>query len=266
MLFLLSACSPALATTRATIKPNTTASIHAEPRASPPKILSAHLERRNAPEFEGLDGLLVVFSHELAPTSVTPEQFVVRLRFGETIVPDTVTLAPANEADENRSVMLIGSFTGPEPIEPEDATDTTHGMNTPTSIAVVGPLYSEDGVSLERIGAEVLPPDAPSEVVLAYRHSSASVCDGRPAIRTFWSDTLRGVEPDDLTRITLHAESGPVHPSSFDDHEFGAESNQDNVLDLCFDEPVVVNRLVVESGVFQDPMGIPSAAVDRIVE
>ncbi len=65
-----------------------------------------------------LDGLPVVFSEPINPTTVSPSDFTVINAQGAPVIPLCATLAPAINADEMRTVLLQGDFgnaTGQDP-------------------------------------------------------------------------------------------------------------------------------------------------------
>ncbi len=218
-----------------------------------PAILSAHLSRVDDPQLDGLDGLLVVFNTELDAAAMQPRAFVVSRADAGPVWPKQAVFAPANEDDENRSILLVGDF--------GDAT----AEHQPTHVAVSGALFGEDGVRLSGLGASVSPFAGPLRVVAAEVLSvGPERCEGAASlVRTYWSDELRGVEPEDLARVRLQgARDESVHPLRFDDHatEYD-EAGQDNVLDLCVGEAGAVHRLWVEAGAFHDVAGHVSAAI-----
>lgn len=217
-----------------------------------PAILSARLSRVDDPELDGRDGVLVVFDLEVDAASLDPRAFVVSRATTGPVRPEMAVLAPANEDDENRSVMLVGDF--------GDATP----QGQPTHVAVSGPLFSE-GRRLSGLGASIEAFELPPRIVaLTAMTPAARRCEGAGAlVRTYWSDDLRGVEPDDLARIRVELDEGSVHPLRFDDHstEHG-EASQDNVLDLCLADGAPARRVRVEAGAFQDAAGHGSAAAD----
>lgn len=212
-----------------------------------PAILSAHCSRVDDPELDGLDGILVVFNVEVDAAALDPRVFVVSRAKAGPVRPERALLAPANEDDENRSVLLIGDF--------GDASDE----GQPTHVAVGGPLFSEDGNRLTGLGGAIEPFAAPPRVLAAMMLPSGTEgCDGHPhRLRTYWSDELRGVQPEDRERVRLETEEGNIHhPVAFDDHSFDhAESGQDNVLDLCIEVTDPILKILMEPGVFQDPAG-----------
>lgn len=226
----------------------------AEPPAAPPVILSAHFARADDPELDGKDGVLVVFDTELDAASLHARAFLVsRATQGPTRAEQAI-LAPASEDDENRSVLLVGELG-----------EATAG-GEPTHVAIAGPVFAEDGRPLQGLGATILPFAAASTVVATQLLSPApGRCEGSAQVlRTYWTDELRGVEAEDLSRVRVRLHGGAVHePSRFDDHSSEhAEAGQDNVLDLCVDDPAPIHGLTVEPGAFRDPAGHPSGAVE----
>ncbi len=219
-----------------------------------PAILSAHLARVDDPELGGADGLLLVFNIEIDAAALGRGAFVVSRATQGPVRPERAIFAPANENDENRTVLLIGDFGGA-------AAD-----QGPTHVAVSGPLFAENGAPLQGLGSTVTPFDDPPRVVAAVVLASApGRCEGAArSLRTYWSDELRGVEPSDTERVRIRVGTDEAaHPLRFDDHTtLHQEAGQDNVLDLCLDDAGAVRRVWVEAGVFRDPAGHASAAVE----
>lgn len=250
---LVCGCQPRPSQLRATPRPVPEPTVPAGPAL---EILSAHVAMRDAPTGGGGDLLPVVFSVEVDPMGVTPERFSVVRRDGRRVAPRVATLAPASEWDENRTVLLVGDFTGGTPESPED----------PTHVHVIGRLYAEDGRSLRGLGAEIQGADVPGTVVVAERVAvGPRRCEGATrAVRLYWSDGLRDVGGNDLQRIVVGLGIGDeVHPVGFDDHGVDRDdTGEDNVLDLCLDVPGIPVRVRIEAGVFSDPAGRPSGPVD----
>ncbi len=228
-----------------------------------PRILSAQLVHSDAPTLGGKDAIVIVFSEEVDPASLFARGFFVALADGGRVVPDEAVLAPASEGDENRTVLLMGDFG--DPVD-----------NPPTDVTVVGRVYAERGAPLLGVSGSVRPYATPNHVVAAHRVAvSPSACPGFAlAVRTYWANFLRKVDPAALGRIDVVFDGGTVHPASFDDHRMDAdEAREDNVLDLCLRSEDLAAagiagasaepRLVrIEAGVFMDPEGIPSAPVE----
>jgi hypothetical protein len=216
----------------------------APPREPEPAILSAHLEAAEDPTSVVL---VVVFASELDPTSVEPGAFRVMRSDGTTVLAREASLAPANEADENRTVWLVGAF-----------------GTAPTDVMVDGRVYGELGESFEGALAPIDPYDAPGRVVLAMRLSVAERrCEEfQHVVRLFWSDSVRKVDSADLAVIAVTLSDGSVvAPARLDDHDLEDQRQQDNVLDLCVAEPSPPVSVEIPEGTFCDPAGHPSAAV-----
>ena len=219
---------------------------------SAPSILSAHLGINDAAPLDGADALPVVFSHEIDPASLRAQGFLVVFADGSRVRPTDAVLSPANEGDENRTVLLIGDFGDPE-------------KNPASDVMVVGSLYAENGVKLQGLAAQVMPFSTAGSVVLAHRlEAGEGICPGSgQAVRTYWIDGVRKVDNGDLEKIELALDDGTkVHPTAFDDHALEDEGREDNVLDLCVKETSPAQQLVIAAGAFADPPGHASAAVE----
>jgi hypothetical protein len=253
--------------------------VEPEPPAQPPgALLSAHLGRfGETPEptrarvLEGdeatHDRLTLVFNVELDPLTIEPLAFGVLRGDGRRVRPVRVFLAPADEADENRSLTLIGNFG--EPGTP------------PVAVHVIGSLYAESGADLRGLDADIIGPDEPDRPVFAERlDPDASRCPGaQQLVRTYWTDSLRSVGADDLAGVSLSLGDGrSLTPLEFDDHATRTDDpacasgqdcagpTDDNVLDLCVDSDVAVVRVRFAAGLFTDTLGHPTAAADVSVE
>ena len=90
----------------------------------------------------GEDGMPVVFSQTLDADTLQPEDFEVTSKSGEAHTPKCVTLRPAQDAGELRTVLLIGEF-GDAPYNP------------PLSAKVVGELLSDGSPTINFKGTQV---------------------------------------------------------------------------------------------------------------
>lgn len=319
----------------------------AAPGASfPAPMLSAHWGVADNPAWGGQDGVPVVFSAEVDPMTVDPAAFVVRLSDGSVVVPEQAVLAPASEADENRTILLIGNFGAPGECPGESATtsqegslaaeeppvselddragrsgrsggadgsDGSDGLGSsdgsdgaagsdksdksdgsdgssaeksakeaegqsptaetmppckavvPRAVMITGVIYTEEGRRIDGVAREVEPFETPGRVVAVefLRPAEGRCARFSGVLRTYWLDGLRGVEHDDLAKITVKLRGGSQHrPVAFDDHDLEDESAEDNVLDLCLDVPGEPTHLRIEAGIFRDPPGHPSDAID----
>lgn len=218
---------------------------------SPPAILSAH--PRGDGSLDGDDGLVLVFSVEVDPAGLEADRFSVVLADGRRVTPDRATLAPANESDENRTVLLSGDFGHPK-------------RNPANHVMIVRLLHAEDGRVLQGLARDVSPLSTPGTIVRAELVDVGErTCEGaRQAVRTYWTDVLRGVESDDLGHVHVVLEGGAkASPTRFDDHPVDlAEAAADNVLDLCLDSDEPARAVHVDAGAFTDLAGRPSREVN----
>ncbi len=211
-----------------------------------PTILSAHSSSEKK--------IAIVFSHEIDAASLYPSGFLVGFPEGTRSFPREAVLSPSNESDENRTVVLSG-----------DNLVDAEGR-PPTDVMVVGTIYTENGAKLQGLASPITPLETADGVVLAQRLlPSAGVCTGAAqAVRTFWSDALRGVEREDLARIDITLDdASTVHPIGFDDHVLDDQDQEDNVLDLCIAQESPAQRVTIAAGVFTDAAGHPTAAVEQ---
>lgn len=218
-----------------------------------PAILSAHFAIDDAPPLDGADALPVVFNVEIDASTVVPEHFIVAREDGSRARPTGARLSPANESDENRTVLLTGDFGGPKD-------------RPPTNVAVSGAVYSEAGASLRGLASDVLAFTTPPTVVYAELLTPAEgrCADAGSAVRTYWTEGLRALDPASTGRFSIGTDDGgSVQAASFDDQGVpGEDGADDNVLDVCVAEEGRPVRLRVEAGVLTDPVGHANAAVD----
>lgn len=164
----------------------------------------------------GQDGMPVVLSHTIDPDSLQREDFRVFTRSGAERTPFCVTLGPARDPGELRTVLLIGEF--------GDAAD-----DPPEKVLVVDDLFS-DGMRGGRVNfrdaeTQVIPLDAGPTLVLAEvvrqaerstsGRGSACPADSPQVVRTTWSGGVRlpnGDDPGDaereLYRVTVERPDG----------------------------------------------------------
>lgn len=210
------------------------------------------------------DAILLVFSEEVDPMTLDPRAFGILRADGRRVRPVRAILAPADEGDENRSVTLFGNF-------------GSEGA-APVAVHVLGMIYTESGVELRGLDAEILGPGEPDRPVFVERlEPNESRCPGSAQmLRSYWSDSLTHVGADDLTGVELRLADGRVvHPSDFDDQARREEDPpctqafsaclgpvDDNVLDLCIDTREHIVHVRFAAGLFRDPSGHPTAAAD----
>lgn len=228
-------------------------------------ILSAHLAVVDVAAWEGSDGVPVVFSAKLDPMTVEAMSFAVRRSDGSVVIPEHAYLAPANEVDEHRTVLLVGDFHRASECTVDDDKNETCRPIHPRTVIVTGVLFTVDGRRIDGVATEIEPFETPGRVVTTeHLPPGEGRCSRFAAVlRTYWLDGLRGVETEDLEKITVTSREGqPLAVRAFDDHDMDDESGEDNVLDLCLDGSASPTHLRIDAGVFLDPSGHVSARVD----
>ena len=90
-----------------------------------------------------LDGMPLNFKFPLDESSLSETDFEVLDSLGNIHIPTCVSLAPANENGENRTVLLLGEF-------------GTAITNPPVEVRVVGDLFTTDTISGESVCSETI--------------------------------------------------------------------------------------------------------------
>lgn len=223
--------------------------------AQPKGLLSAHATdygKVGGPD----DVLLLVFASEIDPLGLVPEAFGIVRADGQRVRAVEVRLGPADEGDENRSVLLVGEFGEPKA--------------DPIAVHVLANVFSESGESFSGLDVEVSPLDSADRLLVLERlgPGEARCPAAQQVLRTYWSDALAGVTAEDLPAIELLLADGTRRsPTDFDDQawregERALGPADDNVLDLCVDVAVPVVRLRIAAGQFTDASGHATAAAE----
>lgn len=221
--------------------------------------LLSRLICRGAP---GKDGMPVVFSAEIDHTTMQAGDFRVTTASGATGRMQCVTLLPATDAGELRTVLLVGEF--------GDA-----AQDPPARVEIVGHIHSIDGtLDFQGAAVDVTPLAAGPSLVLAevadpaaadqglgLRRTDGTDCPSegiRQAVRMVWAGGVtlaNGDEPGaverDLYRVTLRAADGAertIAPTALADLGDG-DNNHLLCLDTA-DSPVSVS---FPGGIFVDP-------------
>ena len=207
----------------------------------------------------GQDGMPVVFSHTLNAETVNESDFEVETRSGEVYSPICVTLRPADDEGENRTVLLIGEFGNAETDPPE-------------RVSIVGDLHSdsEDSKPLNFKGlyTDVIPLDSGPALILAERvprevwskERRGTMCpdSSRQVIRVTWTGGVRlpngnelGEIERSLYRIELEGENDrrlSLQPDYLADLE-----DRDNNHLLCLDSEFPAISVSFPAGHLVDP-------------
>jgi len=221
----------------------------------PPRLLNAFFGLDDAlpdevfwlcPGGGGTDGMPVTFSRRLSG-SVPPAAFAVVLRSGAKKTPLCATTAPANEASENHTVLLVGDLGGVD--------------DPPLRVEVVADLWA-DGVggavdNARGASVEVTPLPAGPTMVLAIAMTPGAITSDCPSatrqlVMVTWSG---GVVPDvdanqEMHRLayTVTTDVGDVTPMALGDLD-----DRDNYVHLCLDSDATVQRVRARAAVLVDP-------------
>ena len=207
----------------------------------------------------GQDGMPVVFSHTLNTETVNESDFEVETRSGEVYSPICVTLRPADDEGENRTVLLIGEFGNAE-------------TDPPIRVSIVGDLHSdsEDSKPLNFKGlyTDLIPLDSGPALILAERvprevwskERRGTMCpdSSRQVIRVTWTGGVRlpngnelGEIERSLYRIELEGENDrrlSLQPDYLADLE-----DRDNNHLLCLDSEFPAISVSFPAGHLVDP-------------
>ncbi|MEW5825898.1 MAG: hypothetical protein AB1778_03625 [Candidatus Bipolaricaulota bacterium] len=214
----------------------------------------------------GADGMPVIFAHEIDFETLQPGDFRVTTASGEIGEIYCVTLAPAIDPGELRTVLLVGEF-GSADDDP------------PVSVEIVGNLHSLDGtVNFKGAEVSVTPLEPGPTLVLAENLSPDAWHLGRESdgtwgsscgcpeegvlqvVRVTWDGGItleNGDEPGepelDHYSVTVQAADGTtrsIHPFALGDLEDG-----DNNHELCLDTGDKPLEISFPAGIFVDPNG-----------
>ena len=208
----------------------------------------------------GKDGMPVVFSQEIDPKTLSASDFEITTEKGNKYFPKDVTLLPANEEFELRTVLLIGDF-------------GDHPDNEPIMVQVVGNLISRSGQNYKDQKVKVIPlEDGP---ILSYAEyftfdnaypyvEKGRGCDcpreeTQMVVRTVWAGGVRALNGNELGQneindfeVTLVQGKDTLLISPY---QLADLADNDNNIDLCLKEfgiPILVN---VKGNIAIDPRG-----------
>ena len=274
MLSCMMACaSPSLAEVTSVDLSDTTAdaSLPRESGGQSADLLSAFYGLDNALPFlarlicrgaPGKDGMPVIFSTQIDHTTLQASDFRVTSASGAIGQMTCVTLLPATDGGELRTVLLVGEF-------------GTAETDPPVTVEIVGHVHSLDGTldfQGARIGvtplargpslvmAEIADPTA-EDLGLGLRRTDGDDCptEGiQQAVRVVWDGGVtleNGDEPGDaerdLYRVTVRASDGTerqITPAALADLGDG-----DNNHLLCLETTDTPVSVAFPAGVFTDP-------------
>ena len=231
---------------------------------APPQLLSAFFGLDNGligptrlicPAASGADGMPVILSHRIADTAasgrfgtVDASAFEVRMGNGERRTPECAALAPALDATERHTVLLIGEFGSP--------------ADQPVEVAMVGSVALEGGADPRGLSVSVTPLEAGPELILAFRYGPDDLVTDCPAttqqvVVVAWAGGVTLAEgqtaEDHRTMYHVETDAGVVTPAALADL-----GDNDNYEHLCLTEAAIPLRVRAEPGVLLDPRGDPN--------
>ena len=209
-----------------------------------------------------LDGMPVNFKFPLDVSSLSETDFEVVDRLGNIHTPNCVSLAPANENGENRSVLLLGEF-------------GTAVTNPPVEVRVTGDLFTTDTISGESACSEIINlngitttnvislDDGPSLFFAQKIDGNLNECNsGTQTIQVAWNGGITpyisGDAESDLFQyyIGYSDSSGvliPHAPISIADI-----NDNDNFHQLCFSTSDEIVKISMMANTVEDPNHDPN--------
>ncbi len=216
----------------------------------------------------GTDGMPVILSHEIDHKTMQAGDFRVTTASGRVGEILAVTLAPADDKGEHRTVLFAGSF------------GSIHDQ--PTKVEVIGNLLSIDGslnfkgasvsvTPLEEgpsmVWAEIVPEhewDIGKEAtLLPWGRGSGCVKGTKQVVRVTWNGGVTkraGGEVDDLERVQYRVTLLLNDGSKIDATPFalGDLGDGDNNHELCLDAVGTPQSVYFPAGYVKDPRGDPN--------
>ena len=199
------------------------------------------------------DGMPIVLDRRIPlPALLDPSVFVVHRASGAESPVGCATLAPANEAEERRTILLVGEFASDD--------------DPPIGVEIVGTLLTDDGVDAQGALIEtVIPLAAGPSIVLAEHYLISELPTGGtdecPAdtdhiIKLTWNGGVSapgGADLDESHRLgtTVEYASGEVRVATLLADAF----DNDNHVELCMSAPGEPVAITAGSGLYEDPNG-----------
>jgi hypothetical protein len=209
-----------------------------------------------------LDGMPVNFKLPLDVSSLSETDFEVLDSLGNIHTPNCVSLAPANENGENRTVLLLGEF-------------GTAVTNPPVEVRVVGDIFTTDTISGESVCSEIINlngitttnviplADGPSLFFAQKIDGNLNECNsGKQTIQVAWNGGITpyisGDTESDLFQyyVGYSDNSGvltPHIPISIADI-----NDNDNFHQLCFSTSDEIVKISMMANTVEDPNHDPN--------
>ena len=216
-----------------------------------------------------LDGMPVNFKFPLDSSSLSETDFEVLDSLGNIHTPICVSLAPANENGENRTVLLLGEF-------------GTAITNPPVEVRVVGDLFTIDALSGESACSEIINlngitttnviplADGPSLFFAQRIDDNLNECNsGIQTIQVAWNGGvtpyINGDNESDLFQYYVgYSDSTggliPHKPISIADID-----DNDNFHQLCFSTSDEIVKISMMANTVEDPNHDPNLYSEIVV-
>lgn len=208
----------------------------------------------------GKNGMPVVFSQELDPSTIDASDFKVITANGSAMDVEFVTLKPAQEAFELRTLLFIGEY-------------GSHPENPPTEVQIIDDLYSRSGQNYKGQRIKVIP--LPAGPTISYAEhfvidedypyvEKGAGCDCPKerttlVVRTVWAGGVKALNGQELgpkelkafsVRLARETDTIVVHPFALADL-----GDNDNNIDLCLSELGLPIQVTAKANIAIDPRG-----------
>lgn len=203
-------------------------------------------------ELNGLDGLPVVFSELIDPTTLDPSDFLITTASGATYTPVTATVNPSHDADERRSVVLFGEF-GDADSDP------------PATVSLVGELLSVGGSDFSQTAPPVDVIPLANGPTLVYAETvdpgTVDVVEASALVlRAVWAGGIEATDGNEVTeqewsRYVLSGTDAFGNPVELTPIAIGDLNDNDNNHLLYFDQAIRPETLFLPEGLVIDPNG-----------
>jgi hypothetical protein len=205
------------------------------------------------------DGMPLVFSQELNPKTMQASDFEITTKSGSKHTPVAVSLLPANEAFELRTVLLIGEYGS--------------AKNPPVTVKIVGDLMSRSGKNFKGQSIKVIPLE--EGPILSYAEyftfdkdypyvRKGRGCDcpkdkTKMVVKVVWAGGVRAVDKGQLGanelkdfEVTMVQGNDTLKVKPF---QLADLKDNDNNIDLCLKETGVPIWVKVNANIAIDPRG-----------
>ena len=209
-----------------------------------------------------IDGMPVNFKFPLDASSLSETDFEVLDSLGNIHTPICVSMAPANENGENRTVLLLGEF-------------GIAVTNPPVEVRVVGDLFTIDTFSGESVCSEIINlngittsnviplADGPSLFFAQRINGNLNECNsGIQTIQVAWNGGVTSYKSSDTESDLFQYYVGYSYCSGvLIQHEpisIADINDNDNFHQLCFSTSDEIVKISMMSNAVEDPNHDPS--------